>query len=95
MEVHIVGSQLRADYRFTDKSRILVGSRGVIRWRGKLLEKWYNGSRLTSPDIYSDFRLALGDEVRRHSWLKRRFVDFEALDRGGPLVDWRKALHLD
>jgi len=96
VEVHTVGSQLRADYWFSDKSRIVVGSRakGVIKWRGKLIEKWYDDSGLSSLEIFDDFRAALGEQVRGHPRLKNRFVDFEALDRGGPLVDWRKALGL-
>ncbi len=96
VDIHIVGTQLRADYWFTDKARIFIGSseKGVISWRGKLLEKHYNQSPLSSPEIFSDFRAALDIEAKRHTSLKRRFVDFEAFDRTGSLIDWRAALGL-
>lgn len=96
IDVHTVGSQLRADYWFTNKSKIHIGSRdkGVISYQGKLIEVWYSRSPLSSQEIFTDFRRALDDEVHRHTFLRKRFVDFETFDRCGPLVDWRSALGL-
>ncbi len=94
IEVHFVGTQLRADYWFTDKKRIVIGSRdkGLIKWCGKLLEKDYRGSRLSSEGIFQDFRAALTAEIRHHTRLGRRFADFSIFDRCGPLIDWRSVL---
>lgn len=41
IEVHKLGTQLRADWWFTRKKRVAIGgrSRGEIRYIGKLLEK--------------------------------------------------------
>jgi hypothetical protein len=97
IEVHKLGSQLRADWWFTGKQRVVVGarSRGEIRHIGKLLEKNYNRTRKSSAEIFEDFREALGLEVRGNRRLKWRFVDFEAFDRCGPYVDWRAILGLE
>lgn len=88
--------QLRADYWFTDKKRIVIGSKekGVITHRRNILEKNYKSSSLTSPEIFCEFRGELDDEVRKHWELKNGFVDFSALDRIGPHVDWRSVLKL-
>jgi hypothetical protein len=97
IEVHSVFTQLRADYWFTEKKRIIIGTetKGIIRWCGKLLEKEYRSSKLTSREIFQDFRSDLGREAKRHARLGRRHIDFEAFDRCGPLVDWRAALQLE
>lgn len=96
VEVHFVGTQLRADYWFTDKKRIVIGSRdkGTIRWCGKLLEKDYRGSLLSSVDIFQDFRAVLTAEIARHPRLGRRLADFSIFDRCGPVIDWRKVLRI-
>lgn len=96
IEVHKLGTQLRADWWFTRKQRVVVGgrSRGEIRYIGKLLEKSYSGTKKSSPEIFQDFREALGIEVRADRRLKKRFVDFDAFDRCGPYVDWRAVLGL-
>ena len=97
IEVHRVGSQLRADYWFAEKSRIVIGSKqkARIRWCGKLLEKHYSySSKMSSSEIFSDFREALAKEVRRSGWLKRRCIDLSTFDRCGPYIDWRSILEL-
>lgn len=96
IEVHKLGTQLRADWWFTRKQRVAVGgrSRGEICYIGKLLEKSYNRTRKSSPQIFKDFREALGIEVLADRRLKRRFVDFDAFDRCGPYVDWKAVLGL-
>ncbi len=93
--IHVVGTQLRADYWFTDKSRIVVGSRtkGTIRPVGKLIECHYNSTALSSPEIFSDFRGALEARIAEHSRLKRRYVDYSAFDRCGPYIDWQSILN--
>jgi hypothetical protein len=91
IEVHIVGSQLRADYWFTDKSRIVLGSRskGRLTWRGKLLEKHFPPHReLSSSTIFEDFRKSLHRAVGESDRLRKRYVDFTAFDRCGPFIDW-------
>jgi hypothetical protein len=91
IEVHIVGSQLRADYWFTDKSRIVLGSRskGHLTWRGKLLEKHFPPYReLGSSTIFESFRKSLQRAVGESDRLRKRYVDFTAFDRCGPFVDW-------
>lgn len=94
IEVHTIGTQLRADRWFTDKKRIVVGSqqKGVITWRGKLLEKHYSRSKLSSPNIFADFRKALMSAIGDSPSLKNRFIDLSAFDRCGPFVDWRALL---
>lgn len=96
IEVYVLDSDLRADYWFTNRKRIILGSKnkGTITWRGKLLEKHYCKACLSSPELFHDFRVALDREVSRHSQLKRRFVDFSAFDRCGPCVDWRTLIGL-
>ena len=96
IEVHAVGSELRADYWFTDKKKIVIGSKskGTIRPIGKLIEKHYRSSRLSSPDIFDDFRKTLETRVNEHSRLKRRFIDYSVFDRCGPFIDWRRILEL-
>jgi hypothetical protein len=96
LDIYAFGSQLRADYWFTDKKRVIAGARvkGTIRPCGKLIEKRYSHSNLSSPEIFADFRAALNAQVRRHSRLRNRYVDFGAFDRCGPLVDWRAVLKL-
>lgn len=96
IEVHRLGSQLRADWWFTGKKRVVPGSRsrGEIRYIGKLLERSYSRTRKSSAEIFEDFRGALGVEVGSNSRLKRRFVDFGAFDRCGPYIDWRAILEL-
>jgi hypothetical protein len=96
IEVHSVVTQLRADYWFSEKERIVVGgkTRGTIRWQGKLLEREYDGSLQTSSDIFKDFRGHLVRAIKGDRRLSRRHIDFEAFDRCGPFVDWRAALGL-
>jgi hypothetical protein len=96
IEVHTVFTQLRADYWFTEKKRILIGSKvkGIVNWCGKLLEKEYRGSQLTSHEVFRDFRGCLTRAAGSNARLRRRYIDFEAFDRCGPFVDWRAALHL-
>lgn len=96
IEVHVMGSQLRADYWFTDKKKIVIGSKskGTIRPIGKLIEKHYRSSRLSSSEIFYDFRKTIETRVKEHSRLKRRFVDYSVLDRCGPFIDWRRILKL-
>jgi hypothetical protein len=90
IEIHIVGTQLRADYWFTDKARVVLGSnqKGTIKHRGKLLERSYNLSKLSSAEIFKDFRKALDRAIRENGRLKNRFTNFEAFDRCGPFIDW-------
>ena len=94
VDVYTYSGQIRAGYWFTDKARIMLGSnaKGVISWRGKIVEKHYNHSNLSSKEIFVDFRGALDLAVKQHRRLKHRFVDFVAFDRIGPHVDWRHAL---
>lgn len=96
IEVHKIGSQLRADWWFTRKQRVVPGprSRGDIRHIGKLLEKSYSRTRKSSREIFEDFREALGIEVSANRRLQRRFVDFDSFDRCGPYIDWRAILGL-
>jgi len=96
VEVHVMGSQLRADYWFTIKKRIVIGSKdkGVIKPKGKLLEKHYSRSASSSLDLFHDFRKALLQRINQHSRLKKRFIDFDAFDRCGPHVNWRAILKL-
>ena len=96
IEVHTIGSQLRADYWFTDKKRILIGSqqKGVVKWRGKLLEKHYSQSKLSSTDIFSDFRIALTTAIGDNTKLKNRFIDLSAFNRCGPFIDWCALLQI-
>jgi hypothetical protein len=96
IEVHRVGSQLRADYWFSEKSRIIIGSKqkARIRWCGKFLEKHYRYSKLSSPEIFHDFREALVEQIKGSGRLKRRCVDLTAFDRSGRYVDWRRILEL-
>lgn len=96
IEVHVIGSQLRADYWFTDKKKIVIGSKskGTIRPVGKLIEIHYKQSRLSSLEIFDDYRKKLEKRVKEHSRLKRRFVDYSVFDRCGPFVDWRRVLNL-
>jgi len=97
IDIYVFGSQLRADYWFTEKRHVIIGSRvkGTIRPHGKLLEKWYSHSKLSSPEIFADFRAALNTEVRRHSRLNNRYIDFDAFERCGPFIDWREILKLN
>lgn len=96
IEIHAIGTQLRADYWFTNKKRIIIGSpqKGVVSWRGKLLESHYRGSKLSSQNIFKDFRKAITSTVNDRERLKNRFVDLSAFDRCGPFVDWRALLRL-
>jgi hypothetical protein len=59
IEVHSVCTQLRADYWFTEKKRIVVGTetKGIIRWCGKLLEKEYGRS---SVSVWRNTSCAVG-----------------------------------
>jgi hypothetical protein len=91
IEVHLVGSQLRADYWFTDKSRIVLSSRskGRLIWRGKLIEKHFPPHReLSANMIFEEFRKSLQRAVGESDRLRNRFVDFTAFDRCGPFIDW-------
>lgn len=94
IEVHIVGTQLRADWWFTDKKKIFAAAkdRGVIRWVGKLIEKGYSTQSMTSAEIFNDFRSAIVHAVKTENRLKRRFIDYSAFDRIGPYVDWLSIL---
>jgi len=96
IEICTVQTKLRADYWFTTKKRVVVGSdtKGNIEFRGRLLEKEYGHSTLTSEAVFQDFRAALQCEIEDNSLLRRRYIDFRAFDRCGPLVDWRGALQL-
>lgn len=96
IEVHVKGSQLRADYWFTDKKKIVIGSRskGAIRPIGRLIENHYKSSRLSSSEIFDDFSQSLKRRVNEHSRIKRRFVDYSIFDRCGPFIDWRSILTL-
>lgn len=109
IEVHTVCTQLRADWWFaiskksttgsedSRRATIRIGSRikSIIRSRDVLIEPCYAEPYLTSLEIFQDFRGWLGQAIRRNSLLRKRWVDFEAFDRCGPLVDWRAALGLD
>lgn len=97
IEVHTLGAQLRADWWFTKKRKVVVGgnSRGAIRHVGKLLECSYSQTEKSSSEIFQDFREALRIEVRSDRRLKRRFVDFDVFDRCGPCIDWRAVLGLN
>lgn len=96
IEVHRVGTQLRADYWYSEKERVIAGSKQKtpIRWCGKLLEKHYGQTKMSSHEIFSDFRAALIAAISGSGRLKRRWVDLEAFDRCGPHVDWRGVLEL-
>ena len=96
IEICTVSTKIRADYWFTDKKRIIAGSKikGIIGFQGGLFEKEYGRSTLTSREIFQDFRAALEYEVKCNPQIRRRFIDFRAFDRCGPLVDWRDALQL-
>jgi len=96
IEVHPLGTQLRADYWFTNKNRIVINSntKGLIKWCGKLLETHYERSQLSSQQIYEDFRGALVREIEKSARLRKRYVDFEAFDRCAPFVNWRGLLGL-
>lgn len=96
VEVHTIFTQLRADYRFTDKKRILHGSRhrGIIRHVGKLIEPDYAMCGLSSFEIFRDFRQRLLDAVNRTARLKERHLNVEAFNRCGPCIDWRSLLKL-
>ena len=95
IEVHRVGWQLRADRWYSRKKRIVIGfhEKGTVHWSGKLLEKGYNGSTLSSRN-FEDFRSALTAAIRRDPQFRRRWVDFTAFDRTGPYVDWRAIFNL-
>ena|SRR5690554_748122 len=97
IEIHKLGTQLRADWWFTKRRNVVVGgrSRGAIRRVGKLIERSYSQTQKSSSEIFEDFKEALQVEVRSDRRLKRRFVDFDAFDRCGPSIDWRGVLGLD
>ena len=95
IEVYLFGSQLRADLWFSDKSRIIPGSRskGILTRRGKLLEKHFQPHKMmTSEEIFAEFRRSLERAVRKNRILRRRYVDFKAFDRCGEFVDWKKMI---
>ena len=96
IEVYPFGSQLRADYSFTDKKRIYIGTKvkGIIKRKGKFLEKRYGHSKLTSPEIFRDFRDALERRVKESRRINSRYVDYSAFDKCGEFIDWRKILNL-
>ena len=96
IEIYAQGSQLRAGYWFSEKKKIIVGSRErpVIKWRGKLLEKHYRHTRLSSPAIFHDFRNSVAHAASQRKRLEPRFIDFAAFDRCGPFIDWRQVLQL-
>lgn len=96
IQIHVVGSQLRADYSYTDKKHIVIGSsrKGTVLPKGKLLETHYANSKMASPDIFHDFREKLRSRIKQHSRLRHRFVECAAFDRCGPLLDWRSVLGL-
>ncbi len=96
INVYAMGSQLRADYWYTNKKSIVIGSKvkGTIEPRGKLIECHYKASNLLSVEIYEDFRRKLEKSVNEHFILKKRFVDYSTFDRCGPFIDWRKILNL-
>lgn len=96
IEVHKLGSQLRADWWFTEKQKVMVGGRsqGEIKHIGKLIEIDYSCTPMSSAEIFEDFREALVAEVKANRRLKRRYLDFETFNRVGPLLDWRIVLGL-
>ncbi len=96
IEVCVAGSQLSADYWYTDKKRIVIGSKskGTIRLVGKVIECHYTYSKLSSSEIFEDFRSALEYRVSDHPRLKNRFIDYFVFDRCGPFIDWRRILGL-
>lgn len=97
IEIHNVGTQLRADWWFSSKQRIVPGarSRGEISYVGKLLEIDYDRTEMVSFEIFDDFRKNLKQEIERNRRLKKRFIDFDAFDRCGPFVNWRAILGLN
>lgn len=95
IEVYALGTQLRADYWFTEKSRIIIGSGTArrIRWMGKLVECRFSSQELSdATSIFRKFRKALDSAIGDTRSLKGRFVDFDAFDRCGPLLDWASAI---
>ena len=96
IEVHLVETQLRADYWFTDKKRIVVlsSARGNIGHRGQILEMEYRDSRLSSTELFYDFRRKLQSAIDATPRLVNRFVNLQPFDRCGPFVDWRSLLKL-
>lgn len=109
IEVHSVFTQLRADWWFavskksttgredSRRATIRIGSniKSIIRPRCALIEPCYSQPYRTSLEIFQDFRRLLEQAIKGNSLLRRRWVDFDAFDRCGPLVDWRAALSLD
>ena len=96
IEIYAQGSQLRAGYWFSENKRIIVGSRErpLIAWQGKLLEKHYRHTRLSSPEIFRDFRNSVAYATSQRKRLAPRFIDFAAFDLCGPFIDWRGLLKL-
>ena len=98
IEIYLFGSQLRADYWFSEKSRIVIGSKskGRITSRGRLLERHFQPHRkLKSSQIFKQFRESLERAAKGNNLLKRRHVDYAAFDRCGPFIDWAKIIEMN
>ena len=91
IDIHVLGSQVRADYWLSNKAKIVIGTKtkGRITPRGKLFEAhFYPKGQLNSIEIFHQFRKSLERVIRDNQLLKDRHIDFAAFDRCGPYIDW-------
>lgn len=84
-------TSIRAEHwvTFQRPSRVLL--RKEYEPKGKLFQ--ISIKRLDNVQIFSRLRNALLD-IQQNSYLRKYYLDLEAFDNVGPLIDWRKCVSM-
>lgn len=95
IRLFVFGNQIRGDYYWINKKRILKNSTAAKRfyWKGHAITIM-GLNYLTNEQIFDKVISRLKKLLTEKSILKNRHLDLESFSNIGPLIDWQKLLEI-